>query len=67
MMLFCRIWKSSDLSQRSNIKDTLEKTRVNSLESAPTTTSRIMDIGWRRGTEGRQQSGPFVEATNMMV
>ncbi|KAG4907847.1 hypothetical protein JHK86_056331 [Glycine max] len=27
----------------------------------------IMDIGWRRGTEGRQQSGPFVEATNMMV
>ncbi|KAG5075139.1 hypothetical protein JHK84_056370 [Glycine max] len=34
MMLFCRIWKSSDLSPRSNIKDTLEKTRVNSLESA---------------------------------
>lgn len=33
-MLFCRIWKSSDLSPRSNIKDTLEKTRVNSLESA---------------------------------
>jgi len=26
-----------------------------------------MDIGWRRGPEERQQSGPFVEATNMMV